>query len=404
VARQLQLAMVLLLASGGPIALGFGLAAAGAAGAAGAQPPPVAIVDFDYNPANLTIDLGTTVTWRNTGGRPHTVTDRGGTFDTDPIQPGATGTVTFSTPGTYHVFCRINPTRMNGVITVRQGAQPAPTIRVEAVDPALPDETLRFEPPTFSVPAGTTLLFANVGGRPHTLTADDGSFDSGVVTPGAEGGRFAGTNATLTLGRPGTFAFHCEVHPQAMRGTITVTGQAAARAGPSPPSNAPTTANVEVVDFAFQEAQISVAPDGEVTFRNTGDAPHTATLDDVMLDTGTIQPGASAKLTAPTKPGSYSYRCTIHPARMRGVLVVVGQNTEDPAAPAGGGGAAAPPVAVGGGGPSGGVSGLVLATGVIGGFLGGVGVAAFARPGRGSRKPAPATPAASADGGPQRSG
>jgi hypothetical protein len=25
---------------------------------------------------------------------------------------------------------------------------------------------------------------ANVGGKPHTLTADDGSFDTGVVDPG----------------------------------------------------------------------------------------------------------------------------------------------------------------------------------------------------------------------------
>jgi hypothetical protein len=134
---------------------------------------------------------------------------------------------------------------------------------------------------------------------------------------------------------------------------------------------------------------VSVAPGGEVTFHNTGEAPHTATLDDVPADTGTIQPGASGKLTAPTKPGSYSYRCTIHPAKMRGVLVVVGQNTADPAvAPAASAAAAAQrPIAVGGGGPGGGLSAGVLATGVIGGFFGGVGVAAFARPGR-KRPPA----------------
>jgi plastocyanin len=368
------------LASGGPVALGLGVAPAAASTQAGQA---VTIVNFDYQPDQLSVPLGTTITWTNTSDRPHTVTDRGGTFDTDPILPGATATVTFSTPGTYHVFCRINPSKMNGIITVGGGGQGASTIRVEAVDPALPGEQLRFEPPTFTVAAGTTVLFANVGGKPHTLTADDGSFDSGVVTPGAEGGRFAGTNATFTLTKPGTYAFHCEVHPQVMKGTITVTGQEA-RAGPSPPSNAPKAASVDVVDFAFKDAQVSVAPGGEVTFRNTGQAPHTATLDDVQLDTGTIQPGATGKLIAPTKPGSYSFRCTIHPAKMRGVLVVVGQNTEDPAAPPGGTGAAAAKaaVAVGGGGPGGGLSGFVLATGVIAGFLGGVGVAAFARPGR----------------------
>ena len=178
--------------------------------------------------------------------------------------------------------------------------------------------------------------------------------------------------------------------------TIMLTGQET-KAGPSPPSVAPKTASVDIVDFAFKPPQVSVAPDGEVTFRNTGDQPHTATLDDVALDTGTIDPGASAKFKAPTKPGSYSFRCTIHPAKMRGVLVVVGQNTEDPAAPPGGAGAAAKAaVAVGGGGPGGGISGLVLATGVIAGFLGGAGLAAFARPGRSK----PASPAATAGGSP----
>src|SRR5438309_2071703 len=83
--------------------------------------------------------------------------------------------------------------------------------------------------------------------QPHTLTADDGAFDTGVVPPGAEGGRFAGSNATITLNTPGTHAFHCEIHPQAMKGVLTVVGQA--RAGPTPPSAAPPTAGVDMIDF-----------------------------------------------------------------------------------------------------------------------------------------------------------
>jgi plastocyanin len=75
-----------------------------------------------------------------------------------------------------------------------------------------------------------------------------------------------------------------------------------------------------------------VAAGGKVTVTNRGQAPHTMTLDDVQLDTGNIAPGASAELTAPDAPGSYSYRCAVHPARMRGVLVVLGRNTEDPSA------------------------------------------------------------------------
>jgi len=379
VTRFVRLAAALLLATGGPLALA-------AVPAAAQQGEAITIVNFEYQPGQLAVKAGTTVTWTNTSDRPHTVTDRGGTFDTDPILPGQTATVTFTAPGTYHVFCRINPSRMNGIITVDDGSQGFSTVRIEAVDPALEGESLRFEPPVVTVAAGATLLFANVGGKPHTLTADDGSFDTGVVTPGAEGGRFAGTNATFTIATPGRYNFHCEIHPTVMKGTITVVGEARAGPAPAPASNAPKTASVDMVDFAFKEPQVSVAPGGEVTFKNTGQAPHTATFDDVDVNTGNVGPGATGKLTAPTKPGSYSYRCTIHPAKMRGVIVVVGQNTEDPAAsPAQSGAGAKRAVAVGGGGPSGGVSTVVLVTGVIGGFFGGVGVAAFARPKRGAR-------------------
>ena len=44
-------------------------------------------VDRQRPVPDLRRHLGTTVTWTNTGQRPHTATDRGGTFDTRPIAP-----------------------------------------------------------------------------------------------------------------------------------------------------------------------------------------------------------------------------------------------------------------------------------------------------------------------------
>jgi hypothetical protein len=61
---------------------------------------------------------------------------------------------------------------------------------------------------------------------------------------------------------------------------------------------------------------------------------------------------------------------------MRGVLVVLGRDTEDPNAQA-----AAPAAAPASGddaGPGGGVTAFVLATAVVAAFLGGIGVSAFA--------------------------
>jgi plastocyanin len=65
-----------------------------------------------------------------------------------------------------------------------------------------------------SVPAGTVLTIANNDTAPHTFTADDGSFDTGTIQPGA--------TAEITLATAGTFAYHCDIHAS-MTGSITVT-------------------------------------------------------------------------------------------------------------------------------------------------------------------------------------
>lgn len=65
-----------------------------------------------------------------------------------------------------------------------------------------------------TVPVGTTVIVRNDDSAGHTLTADDGSFDSGRIDGGSTG--------EVTFTAAGTFTFHCEVHPS-MSGTITVT-------------------------------------------------------------------------------------------------------------------------------------------------------------------------------------
>ncbi|MFI0739519.1 plastocyanin/azurin family copper-binding protein [Streptomyces sp. NPDC021100] len=69
-----------------------------------------------------------------------------------------------------------------------------------------------FIPGQLTVTAGDTVTWTNDDGTDHTVTADDGSFDSGPFGPG---GTFAHTFA-----QSGTFPYHCEIHPE-MRGTVT---------------------------------------------------------------------------------------------------------------------------------------------------------------------------------------
>ena len=71
-----------------------------------------------------------------------------------------------------------------------------------------------FEPGTVSVPAGATVTWTNNGSRPHTVTADDGSFDSGRLDPGEQ--------FSQAFDQPGTFTYHCGFHPE-MQGTVVVT-------------------------------------------------------------------------------------------------------------------------------------------------------------------------------------
>src|SRR5829696_5383987 len=73
-----------------------------------------------------------------------------------------------------------------------------------------------FEPGTVSVPVGATVTWTNTGTRPHTVTADDGSFDSGRLDPGEQ--------FSQTFDQPGTFSYFCGFHPD-MQGSIVVTEQ-----------------------------------------------------------------------------------------------------------------------------------------------------------------------------------
>jgi plastocyanin len=282
------------------------------------------IIDFQILPPEATLTAGSSITWTNEGGRPHTVTDRGGLFDTQAILPGASATIKLDVPGTYEIFCQINPSKMNATLVVAPGDTPPTEARVQAFDEARTAETKRFDPSQLEVAAGTRLILANVGGLRHSLKADDGSFAIPVVDPGEENGRFAGHNASAVVTAVGTHTFFCEIHPAAMKGTLVVTAAkvtAKARAAPKT-QRPPPTATVSVTEFAYDKAETVVASAGKVTWKNNGKVAHTVTFDDVALDTGSFPAGATAILNAPGQPGTYSYHCAIHPAKMRGVLVV----------------------------------------------------------------------------------
>jgi LPXTG-motif cell wall-anchored protein len=70
-----------------------------------------------------------------------------------------------------------------------------------------------FAPSSVTVDVGDTVTWSNEGPTPHSATADDGSFDTGIFD--------AGQTRSETFDQAGTFAYFCTPHPN-MRGTITV--------------------------------------------------------------------------------------------------------------------------------------------------------------------------------------
>jgi plastocyanin len=65
----------------------------------------VRIFNLLYDPAELSVSAGTTVTWTNDDTVSHTVTSADGEFDTGQIEAGATATLTFDTAGTFEYVC-----------------------------------------------------------------------------------------------------------------------------------------------------------------------------------------------------------------------------------------------------------------------------------------------------------
>jgi plastocyanin len=70
-----------------------------------------------------------------------------------------------------------------------------------------------YGPSQLDVLPGTSVLWSNVSPRTHTVTAYDGTFDSGHIAPGA---RFS-----VTFTRPGAYQYHCSIHPS-IQGEIDV--------------------------------------------------------------------------------------------------------------------------------------------------------------------------------------
>jgi plastocyanin len=90
---------------------------AGQSGKAASGHVTVAISNYKFAPAKLTVKSGTRVTFSNHDMTAHTATANSG-FDSGTIKPGASATVKFSKPGTYPYICQFHAF-MHGTVVVQ---------------------------------------------------------------------------------------------------------------------------------------------------------------------------------------------------------------------------------------------------------------------------------------------
>jgi plastocyanin len=77
----------------------------------------VAIVDNAFDPDTITVSVGDTVEWTNTGDNPHTVTsDEEGVWDSGTLENGGTFSFTFEEAGTVTYHCNIHPSMQAEVV------------------------------------------------------------------------------------------------------------------------------------------------------------------------------------------------------------------------------------------------------------------------------------------------
>ncbi len=77
----------------------------------------VSIIDFEFADGNVTVNVGDTIEWTNTGDIAHTVTSDNADFDSGSLSKGDTFTFKATEAGDFTYFCQFH-SNMQGSITV----------------------------------------------------------------------------------------------------------------------------------------------------------------------------------------------------------------------------------------------------------------------------------------------
>jgi plastocyanin len=94
-----------------------------------------------------------------------------------------------------------------GAACAASPAGTAPTVTVTI-------KNFAFSPEPVTAKVGDVIGWTNSDSIGHTATLDDGTCTTDIINNGQ--------TQSLTFSAPGTYPYHCSVHPAQMKGTITV--------------------------------------------------------------------------------------------------------------------------------------------------------------------------------------
>jgi len=138
-------------------------------------------IAIPYSPHTLSLQVTNT----------NTATLQGASRGIDKVRGGFEFTIPFTFS---RYFGKTHATAQKGAAAAVTG----PVVHSEM-------RTMAFGPKRLEIAAGTTVTWTNNDPLVHTVTADNGSWDSGAIEPGKRWSH--------TFTQPGEYAFHCTPHP-----------------------------------------------------------------------------------------------------------------------------------------------------------------------------------------------
>jgi plastocyanin len=90
-----------------------------------------------------------------------------------------------------------------GLSVTAVSVAPGPRAGAQAAGATITIKDFQYDPADLAVKVGETITVTNNDVTPHTVTADDGSFNADVPANGT---------ATLTVPAAGSFPYHCTYH------------------------------------------------------------------------------------------------------------------------------------------------------------------------------------------------